>query len=243
MPGTFAVIFEPDPPCCLCHFVTAQAPCPVRLGVCTPNLQKLCIQSPRGTRGDWETPCPPSPHPASAASWRGIPPPPWHSASAHTQLFIASGNTPTTRPPPPPFNRHRVPAHTHRAGAPCREGSPTPAHSRIPAGEEAVPPLTRRLRALWGPSPHTPGRGAHSTLSTSQPNRQPPKEPGLPASVSPAGRPYVPRGLHLGRKMPPVQAEQRNPAPGHAPPPKERTHADSTQNPHSRSGMNLNDGL
>ena len=60
--------------------------------------------------------------------------------SAHTLLFIASGNTPTTRPPPP-FNRHRVPAHTHRAGAPTQEAPPSPAHSPIPAGEEAVPLL------------------------------------------------------------------------------------------------------
>lgn len=60
--------------------------------------------------------------------------------SAHTLLFIASGNTPTTRLPPP-FNRHRAPAHTHRAGAPTQEAPPTPAHSPIPAGEEAVPLL------------------------------------------------------------------------------------------------------
>lgn len=190
-----AVTLEPDTPCCLCHFITAQAPCPVRLGVCIPNLKELCIQSPRGTRGDWETPCPPSPHPGSAASWRGIPPPPWHSASAHTQLFIASGNTPTTRLPPP-FNRHRVPAHTHRAGPPAEEAPPS---------QPTRPSLSRAASEPCGePPPRRLGKGLTLPLSTSQPNRQPPKEAGIQASVSPAGSPYVPRGLHLGRKMPPV---------------------------------------
>lgn len=239
MPGTLAVTLEPDTPCCLCHFITAQAPCPVRLGVCIPNLKELCIQSPRGTRGDWETPCPPSPHPGSAASWRGIPPPPWHSASARTQLFIASGNTPTTRLPPP-FNRHRVPAHTHRAGAPCRGGSPIPAHSPIP--------LTCCLRALWGTSPQTPGQGAHSTPEH-QPTQPAASKGSRYTSVSvPSRQPLCSKGPTPRQKDAP--SAPLAPSPGRTEKPRswtrtttKRIYADSTQNPHSRSGMNLNDGL
>lgn len=94
------------------------------------------------------------------------------------------------------YNRHRVPAHTHRAGPPAEEAPPS---------QPTRPSLSRAASEPCGePPPRRLGKGLTLPLSTSQPNRQPPKEAGIQASVSPAGSPYVPRGLHLGRKMPPV---------------------------------------
>lgn len=67
------------------------------------------------------------------------------------RLFIASGNTPTTRQPLP-FNRHRIPAHacSQGQGTQAQEAPLTPTHSPIPAGEEDVHP---RWGACSPPSP------------------------------------------------------------------------------------------
>lgn len=123
---------------------------------------------------------------------QGLPLPPCCSASAHTQLFIASGNAPNTRQPLP-FNRHRVPAHacSQGQGTRAQEAPLTPTHSPIPAGEEAVLPR-------WGicstPIPRGPegslppryqGKWFAPSLSPSQTDFWPPKAPRMQVAVSP----------------------------------------------------------
>lgn len=134
------------------HHSTSSLPC--QAGSVHTQPERALHSEPQGDQGRLGDSMPPLTTPRLCCQLERDSPSSLALASAHTQLFIASGNTPTTRLPPP-FNRHRVPAHTHRAGAPCRGGSPIPAHSPIP--------LTCCLRALWGTSPQTPGQGAHST--------------------------------------------------------------------------------
>lgn len=64
------------PPCYLCHLVTTQASTPSSWQCVHPHLQELCIQSPGGIRGDWETPClPPPPAQALLPTGEGSPSP------------------------------------------------------------------------------------------------------------------------------------------------------------------------
>ena len=138
MPGPITVILESDPSPRPTPFRHSTSPPPHQAGGCAPTPARALYSELPGTRGDREASCPHSQTllPAGEESPSSLLP---GTPSAHTQLFIASGNTPTARPPPP-FNRHRAPAHTHTAGAPTQEAPPPPAHSPIPA-EAAVPQL------------------------------------------------------------------------------------------------------
>lgn len=183
---------------------------------CTPTPARARHSEPKG---DLMADPRPLPHHAQAllpaGDPGGLPLPPSSlasSASAHTQLFIASGSTPTTRRPLP-FNRHRAPAHTHGARAPQHRRLPLTSSSPThPAGEEAVLP---GQGCLWCPpsyvlaptggacSPRTRARkGLTVSLSYSQPNRWPPKEPGIQVALSPTGSPYVPGAYTLVKRAP-----------------------------------------
>ena len=147
MPGPITVILESDPS--PRQFVTAQAPRPIRLGVRTDNCKSFVLRAPRDS-GRPEAPCPHSQTllPAGEGSPSSLLP---GTPSAHTQLFIASGNTPTARPPPP-FNRHRAPAHTHTAGA---------LHRRLPRPPPTHPSQQKQLCPHFlprSPEGHLPRR-------------------------------------------------------------------------------------
>lgn len=98
-------------------------------GCAHPCPQELCFQSPRETWEDWENLWPSYTTPTLCCQLEArdspLLPSSLYSASAHTQLFIASGNTPNTRPSLP-FNRHRAPAHAHVAQASMHRRLPRP---------------------------------------------------------------------------------------------------------------------
>lgn len=116
---------------------------PIRSRLYTPTPLGALHSEPKedlGRLGD-SVPLPHHTQARCQLETQGLPLPPCCSASAHTQLFIASGNAPNTRQSLP-FNRHRVPARacSQGQGTRAQEAPLTPTHSPIPAGEEAVLP-------------------------------------------------------------------------------------------------------
>lgn len=149
MPGTITVISESDPSPLPTPFHHSTSPPPRQAGgVHTHTCKSFVPQGDSGRPGGCMPPHSQTLLPAGEESPSSLLP---GTPSAHTQLFIASGNTPTTRPPPP-FNRHRAPAHAHRAGAPYTGGSPNPRPFTHPSRRRSCA-RTCCLRAQRGTSP------------------------------------------------------------------------------------------
>lgn len=227
MPGTAAVLSEPDPsllPMPSCHNTSLH---PIKLAVCTPTPARALHSEPRGDQGRLgDTMPPPTSSSGSAANWRGIPSPYLfctHSAiyslwqhSNHKALCLLPGMGLLPTPTEP--------------GPQAQQAPPTLAH--CPFLQE---------RKLSTPPPKTLGQGAGSTPKhqptqplASKGTRYPSSSVSNGQSLSSKGAtpwwkevPSVPQALRAEKPRSWTHTTTK------------KTYSGSTQNPHSRRWMKL----